>query len=121
LNWNYELAFAAPFLDNWRQSKGANAFGMAQWYFADSPGEDSLYVEFAGTPSQQSIVRSLGASSVDMNRFPKLLYYVYEAAWTPFSIKPIVHLANHWNLSGVVQENAFSKCPTAGTRTPNRT
>jgi beta-galactosidase len=112
LNWNYELAFAAPFLDNWRQSKGANAFGMAQWYFADSPGEDSLYVEFAGTPSQQSIVRSLGASSVDMNRFPKLLYYVYEAAWTPFSIKPIVHLANHWNLSGVVQENAFSNCPS---------
>jgi beta-galactosidase len=47
-----------------------------------------------------------------MNRFPKLLYYVYEAAWTPFSIKPVVHLANHWNLSGVVKENAFSNCPS---------
>lgn len=112
LDWNYELAFAAPFLDSWRQGKAANAFGMAQWYFADSPGEDSLYAEFTGQPAQQSMVRSLGASSVDMNRFPKLLYYIYEAAWTPFSIKPVVHLANHWNLSGAVQENAFSNCPS---------
>jgi beta-galactosidase len=112
LGWNYELAFAAPFLDNWRQGKAANAFGMAQWYFADSPGEDSLYVEFTGNASEQSMVRSLGASSVDMNRFPKLLYYIYEAAWTPFSIKPVVRLANHWNLSGAVQENVFSNCPS---------
>jgi len=118
LAWNYELAFAAPFLDSWRQGKAANAFGMAQWYMADSPGEDSLYAEFqqyAGTSSAatyQSSVRSLGASSLDMNRFPKLLYYVYEAAWTPFSIKPVVHLSGHWNLSGNVQVNAFSNCPS---------
>jgi beta-galactosidase len=49
---------------------------MAQWYFADTPGE---------------------TSSMDQNRLPKLLYYVYEAAWTPFTIKPVVHLAGHWN------------------------
>ncbi len=45
--------------------------------------------------------------------FPKLLYYVYEAAWTPFSIKPVIHLSGHWNYSaGNVQVNAFSNCPS---------
>ena len=115
LAWNYELAFVAPFLGNWRQGRTANAFGMAQWYFADTPGETGQYVE-AGTsttaPGNSNSVRSLGASSVDQNRFPKLLYYVYEAAWTPFSIKPVVFLSGHWNLSGTVQVNAFSNCPS---------
>jgi beta-galactosidase len=113
--WNYELAFVAPFLDNWQKGRTANAFGMAQWYFADTPGETGQYVE-AGTsttaPGNSNMVRSLGASSVDQNRFPKLLYYVYEAAWTPFSLKPVVHLSGHWNLSGNVQVNAFSNCPS---------
>lgn len=122
--WDFELAFAAPFLDNWRKSRLANAFGIAQWYFADSPGEDSNYVE--GVP--ETSVRSLGASMTDMNRFPKLLYYVYQAAWTPFSIQPVVHLAHHWNRGGMVQENAFSNCPSVnllingvsqGIQTPN--
>ncbi len=26
--WDYELAFAAPYLDDWRQGREANAFGM---------------------------------------------------------------------------------------------
>ncbi|GGP27911.1 hypothetical protein GCM10010971_37300 [Silvimonas amylolytica] len=106
--WDYELAFAAPFLDNWRKGVAINAFGMAQWYFADSPGESSTYVEGTTGPG----VRSLGASMVDMNRFPKLLYYVYQAAWTPYSIKPVVKLAHHWNRSGNIQVNAFSNCPS---------
>jgi len=116
LAWNYELAFVAPFLDNWRLGKAADAMGMAQWYLADTPGETGQYVE-AGTsttaPGNSNDVRSLGASSMDQNRFPKLLYYVYEAAWTPFSIKPVVHLSGHWNYSaGNVQVNAFSNCPS---------
>ena len=115
LAWDYELAFSAPFIDNWRKGRVANAFGMAQWYFADTPGETGQNVE-AGTsttaPGNSNMVRSLGASSVDQNRFPKLLYYVYEAAWTPFSIKPVVSLAHHWNRSGSIQVNAFSNCPS---------
>jgi hypothetical protein len=64
-------------------------------------------------PGNSNAVRSLGASSMDQNRFPKLLYYAYEAAWTPFSIKPVVHLSGHWNYSsGNVQVNAFSNCPS---------
>jgi beta-galactosidase len=122
LAYDYELAFAAPFLDNWRQSRQANAFGIAQWYFADTPGESGLYAEYQkdlNTPMaavDQASVRGLGDSMVDMNRFPKLLYYVYEAAWTPFSLKPVVHLAHHWNRayqgSGPIQVNAFSNCPS---------
>jgi hypothetical protein len=117
LAWDYELAFVAPFVNDWRKSRAANAFGMAQWYFADSPGENGLYAEYQqyrGTSQEATYansVRSLGASTVDMNRFPKLLYYVYNAAWTPFSMKPVVKLAHHWNRSGTVQVNAFSNCP----------
>jgi len=116
LAWNFEIAFVAPFLDNWRQGKAANTMGMAQWYFADTPGETGQYVEAGNSttaPGNSNDVRSLGASSMDQNRLPKLLYYVYEAAWTPFSLKPVVRLAGHWNLSsGSVQVNAFSNCPS---------
>ena len=105
--YDFELAFAAPFVDNWRKGVAANAFGMVQWYFADSPGETNTFLE--GTQPQD--VRSLGSSMVDMNRFPKMLYNVYEAVWTPFQIRPVVKLAHHWNRSGNVTVNAFSNCP----------
>ncbi|MGA2651526.1 MAG: malectin domain-containing carbohydrate-binding protein [Terracidiphilus sp.] len=116
LAWNYELEFVAPFLSNWRQGRAADAMGMAQWYLADTPGETGQYIEAGASttaPGNSNAVRSLGASSMDQNRFPKLLYYVYEAAWTPFAIKPVVRLAGHWNYaSGNVQVNAFSNCPS---------
>ena len=116
LAWNDEIAFVAPFLGNWRQGLAANTMGMAQWYLADTPGETGQYVEAGNSttaPGNSNAVRSLGASSMDQNRLPKLLYYVYEAAWTPFTIKPVIHLAGHWNLSaGNVQVNVFSNCPS---------
>ena len=122
LAYDSEIAFVAPFIDNWRKGREANAFGMVQWYFADTPGEDSLYAEFqqyantSQASTYQQSVRSLGASMVDMNRFPKLLYYVYQAAWQPFSLNPVVHLAHTWNrayeaANGPIQVNAFSNCP----------
>ncbi|HEY0195508.1 MAG TPA: discoidin domain-containing protein [Kofleriaceae bacterium] len=134
LAYDYELAFTAPFLNDWRKSRQANAFGMAQWYLADTPGETGLFAEYQqyrGTSQESQYansVRSLGASAVDVNRFPKLLYYAYQAAWTPFSLKPVVVLAHHWNRSGAVTVNAFSNCPTVrlkingvdqGSKTPN--
>ena len=118
LAWDYELAFAAPYLDDWRKGRAANTFGMAQWYFADSPGEISLYAEFQNQPNMVNFVRSLGYSSVDMNRFPRLLYYIYQANWVPYSVQPVVHLGHHWNrayeyTAGTpIQENAFSNCPS---------
>ncbi len=120
LAYNYELAFVGPFLHNWSNSKRVKAFGMNQWYFADSPGENGLYAEYqqylntAQQTQYSNSVRSLGASMVDMSRFPKLLYYVYQAAWTPYAIKPVVKLAGHWNRGSEtqpIQENAFSNCP----------
>ena len=122
LAYDYELAYVAPFLDSWRQGRTANAFAMSQWYFADTPGETGLYTEYQqynGTTQQstyENAVRGLGDSMVDMNRFPKLLYYVYEAAWTPYALKPVVHLAHHWNRAyqagAPIQVNAFSNCPS---------
>ncbi len=117
LAYDYELAFAAPYLDDWRQGRQANAFGMAQWYFAESPGEVSLWAEFQNQPNMVNYVRSLGYSSTDANRFPRLLYYIYQANWVPYSIQPAVHLAHHWNRAyeytpgTPIQENAFSNCP----------
>jgi beta-galactosidase len=106
--WDYELAFAAPFLDDWRQGKAANAFGMAQWYFADTPGEIDNLID--GTPDVN--VRNLNASMTDINRFPRLMYYIYKAAWTPYQLQPMVALAHHWNRSGNIRVNAFSNCPS---------
>jgi hypothetical protein len=117
LAYDYELAFAAPYLDDWRRGRTANAFGMAQWYFAESPGEVSLWAEYQNQPNMVNFVRSLGYSSTDANRFPRLLYYIYQANWIPYSVQPVVHLAHHWNrayeyTAGTpIQENAFSNCP----------
>jgi hypothetical protein len=111
-------------MNPWAQARAANTFGMSHWYFADTPGETCTWLEYdsfdypPGTPVNMSnYVRSLGLSMVDQNRFPRLLYYVYQANWVPYSIKPVVHLAHHWNrayqyTSGTpIQENAFSNCP----------
>ncbi len=118
LAYDYELAFAQGYLNDWRNGRANNTFGMAQWYFADTPGEVALYAEYQNQPNMSNFVRSLGYSMVDQNRFPRLLYYIYEANWTPFSIKPVVALAHHWNrayqyTAGTpIQENAFSNCPS---------
>lgn len=106
--WNTQLAYALSYLHPWAQARAVNTFGMSQWYFADSPGEIIDYVD--GVHADQ--VRSIGSSMVDFNRFPRLLYYIYQANWIPYSIKPVVTLANTWNRSpGQVRVNAFSNCP----------
>ncbi|GGA40037.1 beta-1,3-glucanase family protein [Dyella nitratireducens] len=118
LAYDYELAFAAPYLDDWRKGRAANTFGMAQWYFAESPGEVSLWAEYQNQPNMVNFVRSLGYSDTDANRFPRLLYYIYQANWIPYTVQPVVHLAHHWNrayeyTAGTpIQENAFSNCPS---------
>ena len=117
LAWDFELAFANGYLNDWRNGRASNTFGMAQWYFADTPGEVALYAEYQNNSNMSNYVRSLGYSMVDQNRFPRLLYYIYQANWVPFSIKPVVALAHHWNrayqyTAGTpIQENAFSNCP----------
>lgn len=106
-SYDYELAFAAPFLKDWTGSVRAKSFGIAHWYLADTPGEIEDQVD--GVPN--TMVRGNAASMMDGNRIPRLLYYMYQAAWTPYEVKPVVKLAHHWNRSGTVTVNAFSNCP----------
>jgi hypothetical protein len=122
--YDYELAFAGPYVQNWRKARQANCFGLSQWYLCETPGESGAFLEGVGEGS----VRSFGSSMMDFNRIPKMLYYIYKAAWTPYSVKPVVALAHHWNRSGNVQVNAFSNCPSVrllingtsqGIKTPN--
>jgi len=105
--YDNELQFAGEFLQKWKSAKNANCFGMAQWYLAETPGENKAYED--GTSAD--LVRSFGCSMMDFNRIPKFLYYAYGAVWTPFSIKPQVAIAHHWNRSGSVRVNVFSNCP----------
>jgi hypothetical protein len=120
--WDNELQFAGSYIQNWKNSVEANAFGLAHWYLAEAPGEAGGFLGDGRT------ARSFGSSVMDANRLPKLLYNIYRVAWIPYSIKPAVVLAHHWNRSGTVQVNAFSNCPKVqlllngtnlGVKTPN--
>jgi hypothetical protein len=122
--YDYEIAFAAQYVQNWRASVAASCFGVCQWYMADTPGEQANFLEGVTAAG----VRSCGTSMMDFNRFPKMLYKIYQACWTPYSIKPVVNIAHHWNRSGNVRVNVFSNCPGVrlringadqGTKTPN--
>jgi beta-galactosidase len=119
--YDYELALAGDYVQNWKKSKQVKCFGLVQWYMCETPGESGQFLE-GGTP------RSFGTSMMDFNRIPKLLYYIFQSCWTPYSIKPVVALAHHWNRSGTVRVNAFSNCPSVrlrinnadqGVKTPN--
>ncbi|HUI94028.1 MAG TPA: DUF4982 domain-containing protein [Chitinivibrionales bacterium] len=98
--WDYanELSFAQVFVQNWYGYQQAKCFGLAHWYFSETPGETGL-----GRGFQEAMF--------DQNRIPKMLAKIYRANWLPYSVKPVVSLANHWNRSGAVQVNAFSNCP----------
>ena len=98
-DYDGELTFAQYYMSTWKSGKNVDAFGMCQWYMAESPGESGLGRNFA-------------CSMMDGNRIPKMLYKIYAACWFPYSVRPIVYLANHWNRSGAVTVNAFSNCPT---------
>jgi hypothetical protein len=104
--WDYELQFAGSYLINWKNAVAAKAFGLAHWYLCEAPGEVGPFLGDART------ARSFGSSIMDANRLPKLLYKIYGVAWVPFSQRPGVVLAHHWNRSGTVRVNAFSNCPT---------
>jgi hypothetical protein len=108
--YDYELAFCADYMNSWVRSRAANCFGMAQWYMAETPGEDGISLPFKGQANFTKC-RSFECSMMDFNRIPKLLYYGYQACWIPFATKPVVKLGNHWNRSGTVRVYGFSNCP----------
>ncbi|MFC0403373.1 discoidin domain-containing protein [Paraburkholderia rhizosphaerae] len=106
--YDFEIQFAASYVNNWVHSVLIKSMGIAHWYLADTPGEINTQTD--GTLNTS--VRSNGASMMDEHRLPRLIYYIYEAIWTSFQRKPVVKLAYHWNRSGPVTVNAFSNCPS---------
>jgi hypothetical protein len=109
--YDFEIAFLAEFLQNWRKSQQGNCFGLCQWYLAETPGEVGNFLEMqAGVETRDP--RSFGSSMMDFNRIPKMLYYAYKAAWRPYSLEPVVAIAHHWNRTGTVRVNVFSNCPS---------
>ncbi|ASG25222.1 immunoglobulin I-set domain protein [Nitrospirillum viridazoti] len=116
--YDFELPFAALYMKQWVQSVAMKSFGMAHWYLADTPGEIVTQVDGPGSPTGSASghtpesIRGNGASMMDANRIPRLLYYIYQAAWTPYDTRPVVKLAYHWNRMGQVRVNAFSNCPS---------
>ncbi len=98
-DYDGELAFANGYVNNWRTMVKAKVFGYTQWYMAETPGEDG-------------IGRSFGCAMMDWNRLPKMLYKIFQACWTNYSVTPVVNLAYHWNRAGAVTVNAFSNCPS---------
>jgi beta-galactosidase len=120
--YDNEIEFAGEFMQNWRKSIQAKCFGLCQWYLAETPGEDATFLGVAGD------ARSFGSSMMDFNRIPKMLFKMYAASWIPYTVKPVVYLAHHWNRSGTVRVNAWSNCPSVklrlngtdlGNKTPN--
>jgi beta-galactosidase len=104
--YDYELAFGGAYMQNWKASWKANAFGTAHWYLAEPPGEVGQFLGDART------ARSFGSSVMDANRIPKMLYHMYRVAWIPYAVKPGVAIAHHWNRGpGTVRVNVFSNCP----------
>lgn len=133
-SYDHELAFALNYLVPYSQARKVGTFGMAQWYMSDTPGEVIEMVEgledgthwvyqrdangnIANHPDGNPIkafrhnVRGNNASMTDANRFPRMLYYIYESVWVPYELRPVVKLAHHWNRAGDIQVNAFSNCP----------
>jgi hypothetical protein len=103
--YDYELAFGGEYLRNWKNGRRAGAFGLANWYLAETPGEWGAFLETAQTP------RSFGAATNDFSRIPKFLFYMFKANWVPYEYKPVVAVGHHWNRSGNVRVNVFSNCP----------
>ncbi|MBB5609092.1 MULTISPECIES: beta-1,3-glucanase family protein [unclassified Janthinobacterium] len=121
--YDHEIELTAEFLNNWRRGVAAKTMGMVQWYLAETPGENNVFLSSTGpapvptadNPNPPDLrkleVRSLGSSMMDGSRFPKLMYYAYQAAWVDYKTRPVVNLAHHWNRSGIVRVNTFSNCP----------
>ncbi|HEY9028710.1 MAG TPA: DUF4982 domain-containing protein, partial [Burkholderiaceae bacterium] len=115
--YDWELEFAVNPVKNWAHGVRDKVMGISHWYLADTPGEITTQVDGPGSQfgsasgTANFMMRGNAASMTDANRFPRLLYYIYQAAWTPYELKPVVHLGYHWNRVGNVTVNAFSNCP----------
>ena len=120
-HWEMEKEYSEKFYQTWLENqKFGKIFAYAQWYLAETQGEDCETV--VGDPNENESLqtketgrlqgRSLGCSAMDGNRIPKLIYRIWQQAlWIPYAQQPGVTLQSHWNLSGTVSVDAWSNCP----------
>ena len=128
-HWETEKSYAAMWYTRWRgYETNGKIFAYAHWYLAETQGEDcntligvddpqlkaAMQKDLAGQQNQARVVgRSLGCSAMCGNRIPKLIYRIWQnALWIPYEQRPGVTLQSHWNLSGTVEVNAWSNCPS---------
>jgi beta-galactosidase len=123
-DYEHEKENADFFIKQYNSNIQDKACGWIHWMLAEAM--ESPFMPFLNGKTYQ---KALGSCSLDGNRFPKLVYRIFQTAiWTPFSIKPGVVLQSHWNYSGVQTVDAWSNCPqvklflngsSKGTRKPD--
>ena len=125
-DWGNEKTYADAFYTEWLKERDVSkSFAYAQWYLAETQGEDCETIVGVDDPAYKAAMeadlakdgkakiksRSLGCSAMCGNRIPKLLYRIWQnALWIPFEQRPGVALQSHWNLSGIVNVDAWSNC-----------
>lgn len=123
-DYAHEKEFADFFIKQYNSNIQDRACGWIHWMLAEAM--ESPFMPFLNGMTYQ---KALGSCSMDGNRFPKLVYRIFQTAiWTPFTRKPGVVLQSHWNYSGMQTVDAWSNCPqvelflngsSKGTRTPD--
>ena len=106
-DYDNEKPFAGFYVQNYLDDLRNHAAGWIHWMLAETYGEGyTIYLN--GRRNQ----KSLGSCAMDANRFPKLIYRIYEKAlWVPFHLRPGVALQSHWNYTGIQDIDAWSNCP----------
>jgi len=123
-DYAHEREFADFFIRQYNANIQDRACGWVHWMLTEAM--ESPFMEFLDGRTYQ---KALGSCALDGNRFPKLVYRIFQTAiWTPFASKPGVVLQSHWNYSGVQTIDAWSNCPqvelflngrSKGVRTPD--
>lgn len=106
-DYDNEKAFSRFYVQNYLDDLRGKACGWIHWMLGESYGEGyTIYLN--GRRNQ----KSLGSCAMDANRFPKLIYRIYQnALWNPYEKRPGVTLQSHWNHTGQQEVSAWSNCP----------
>jgi beta-galactosidase len=106
-DYDHEKENADFFVKQYNSNIQDKACGWILWMLTEAM--ESPFMPFLNGKTYQ---KALGSCALDGNRFPKLVYRIFQTAiWTPFEQKPGVVLQSHWNYSGVQTVDAWSNCP----------
>ena len=106
-DFDNEKRFSAWYVQDYIDDLNDRACGWIDWMIAETQGEG--YTIYLNGRRHQ---KSLGSSSMDGNRFPKLKYHIYQKAlWVDYETRPGVALQTNWNLEGdTATIDAWSNC-----------